>query len=266
MAEEVTVAPPANGATQPGATASNPAPVEPKQPEAPRVFTQEEVNAVVKQRLEREQRKFERERDELRRLALQGKDQPKADAPKDPTAKPTRESYADYEQYVEALAEWKADRKFEERETKRREDEAKSQAMNEQQRLHKAHVEREAKVREKYPDYEEKALNPDLAISDAMAHAIMLSDNGADVAYYLGSHPDEAKRISELPPLKAAAEIGRIEAKLASEPPTVTPSKAPAPIKPVGASKAGAASDEPKDSDPPDVWRRKRERQLGLRT
>jgi hypothetical protein len=68
-----------------------------------------------------------------------------------------------------------------------------------------------------------------------MAETIRASDSGPDVAYHLGQNPKEAERISALPPFLQAKEIGRIEAKLAAEPPSKKTSSAPAPIKPVTA-------------------------------
>jgi hypothetical protein len=75
-----------------------------------------------------------------------------------------------------------------------------------------------------------------------MAEAIIESEKGAEVLYHLGSHPDEAKRIAMLSPLAAARELGRIEARLSMPAPRTT-TKAPPPVKPVGASDAGVRKD-----------------------
>ena len=68
-----------------------------------------------------------------------------------------------------------------------------------------------------------------------MAQTIQSSDIGPDMAYYLGSNPKEAERISRLSPLQQAKELGKIEAKLADNPPVKKTSNAPAPIAPVTA-------------------------------
>jgi hypothetical protein len=68
-----------------------------------------------------------------------------------------------------------------------------------------------------------------------MAESIQASDIGPDVAYYLGVNPKEAERISKLSPILQAKEIGRLEAKIASEPMTKKTTSAPAPISPVTA-------------------------------
>lgn len=93
---------------------------------------------------------------------------------------------------------------------------------------------------EKYEDFEEVVSNNDVKITVAMRDAIFALDNTelqAEVSYYLGTNKKEALRISKLPPVRQIAEIGKLEAKLTSQPtPTKRPSAAPAPIAPVGGS------------------------------
>jgi len=73
-----------------------------------------------------------------------------------------------------------------------------------------------------------------------MAQSIQYSDVGPDIAYHLGTNPKEADRISKLPPILQAKEIGRIEANLANNPPVKRSSSAPAPIAPVTARSSGS--------------------------
>ncbi len=73
-----------------------------------------------------------------------------------------------------------------------------------------------------------------------MAETIQASDVGPDVAYYLGSNPKEADRISRLSPFLQAKEIGKIEAKLATDPPVKKTTAAPQPITPVSARTTGS--------------------------
>ena len=68
-----------------------------------------------------------------------------------------------------------------------------------------------------------------------MAETIKASDLGPDLAYWLGSNPKEADRISRLSPLLQAREIGKIEAKITAEPVQKKTSTAPDPIRPVTA-------------------------------
>jgi hypothetical protein len=100
--------------------------------------------------------------------------------------------------------------------------------------------EREDGIRDKYEDFDQVAYNPRLPITDAMAQTIQTSEIGPEIAYFLGSNPKEADRISRLTPFVQAKEIGKIEAKLAANPPIKTTTKAPEPIAPVGARSSSA--------------------------
>ena len=73
-----------------------------------------------------------------------------------------------------------------------------------------------------------------------MAQTIQASDAGPDVAYYLGANPKEADRISRLQPILQAKEIGKLEAKLAANPPVKKTSSAPEPFAPVTARTVGS--------------------------
>lgn len=182
----------------------------------PKTFTQDEVDALIGKRLAREQRKWERERVQ----------QPQLQAPKE---LPPAEQFESPEAYVEALASKKAQELVEQREVQKR-----------QAEMLEAYHDKEEEARTKYDDFEQVAYNPNLRITNVMAETIQASDVGPDVAYYLGSNPKEADRISRLSPYLQAKEIGRIEAKLSSEPPPKKTSSAPSPISPVTARTTGS--------------------------
>jgi len=183
---------------------------EEKPVEAPKTFTQEELDAAIGKRLAREQRKWERERQA-------------------PAAAPINVPPADQFESVEAYAEARALALVEQREQQRQHSE-----------LIESYHEKEEEARGKYDDFEQVAYNPKLTITDVMAQTIQSSDIGPDVAYFLGSNPKEANRIAKLSPFMQAKEIGRIEAKLADSPPVKKVSNAPAPFIPVTARNAGS--------------------------
>jgi len=111
----------------------------------------------------------------------------------------------------------------------------------------------------KYEDFDEKVSSELVRITPDMAATIFEiedMDMQVELTYALANNPKEAYRISNLPPRRQATEIGKLEAKL-SAPKTVKrqPSKAPAPIKPVGGSKT--TSDEIGDVEDPEVFMRK---------
>jgi hypothetical protein len=189
--------------------------------EASKTFTQEELDAAIGKRLAREQRKWEREQ-----AAKAAEKQLKT-----PAEIPPIEQFASPDEYADALAEKKAEELLARREQARMQSE-----------IIESYHDREEDARNKYDDFEQVAYNPKLPITDAMAQTIQASDVGPDMAYYLGSNPKEAERISRLAPLQQAKELGKIEAKLADNPPVKKTSSAPAPIAPVTARSSGSSS------------------------
>ena len=214
MSEDVVLA--VDSASEADATAVSEPPVvetpESETPETPpeRLFKQSELDEIVSKRLARERRVLERE-------FLRRQEQPPA-----PQAPVTPEQFESSEAYVDALAEQRANEKL-----ARREAEAQRTSMLE------AHEDRAERAREKYADFDAVVENPLLPVSTAMAETLMASEISDEIAYFLGTNPNEAKRIHALPPLLQAREIGKLEAKLIAEPPAKKTSSAPAPITPV---------------------------------
>ena len=182
--------------------------------ETPKSFTQEELDAIVGKRLAREQRKWERE-------------QAQRVAPTAPSELPPPDQFDSVETYAKAYAE----QMLREREVQKQRSE-----------YVEAYHDREEDARGKYDDFEQVAYNPNLRITTVMAETIQTSDVGPDVAYYLGSNPKEADRISRLSPILQAKEIGKIEATLVSNPPVKKSSSAPTPISPVTARSSGTST------------------------
>ena len=192
---------------------------------AEKTYTQAEIDAMIGKRLAREQRKWERDQ-----AAKQAEAQTLRSTP------PVADSFTDPEEYAQALALQKAQELVAQR------DAAKQQAE-----IMEAYADSEEKVRDKYDDYDQVARNPNVPITEVMAEAIYASDVGPEVAYYLGTNIKEAARISRLTPFLQAKEIGKIEAKLASDPPVKKTSNAPAPISPVTARSTGSTSHDTTD-------------------
>ena len=182
--------------------------------DTPKSFTQEELDAIVGKRLAREQRKWERE-------------QAQRTVPTAPSELPPPDQFDSVETYAKAYAE----QMLREREVQKQRSE-----------YVEAYHDREEDARGKYDDFEQVAYNPNLRITTVMAETIQTSDVGPDVAYYLGSNPKEADRISRLSPILQAKEIGRIEATLVSNPPVKKSSSAPTPISPVTARSNGSST------------------------
>lgn len=186
-------------------------------------FTQAEIDAIISKRLAKEQRKWERERTrETSKYVSQTQvahDNLSVDQFESPEA------------YAEALAERKAQELVEKRERERKAAE-----------IMETYHDKEEELRNKYDDFDQVVYNPSLTITNVMAETIKESDVGPEVAYYLGSNPKEAARISRLSPFLQAKEIGKIEVKLTENPPTKKVSSAPAPITPITVKTSGNVS------------------------
>ena len=189
-----------------------------------KTFSQEELDAAIGKRLAREQRKWEREQVARQTVPVVSKDIPSI------------ENFDSTDAYAEALAVKKAEELI-----------AARDRQTYQAEVVEAYNEREEKARDKYDDFEDVVYNPKLRITDVMAESIQSSDNGPDLAYWLGSNPKEAERIARLSPILQAKEIGKIEVRLADNPPVKKSTSAPTPISPVTARSSGSPSHDTTD-------------------
>lgn len=187
----------------------------------PKTFTQEELDAAISKRLAREQRKWAREQ------AMQAAQA----VPQQPLDVPPIDQFESPDAYAEALAYKKAHELVQRQEMQRQQAEILS-----------AYAEREEVATERYADFKQVAYGDHVRITQVMADTIRASEAGPDVAYYLGSNPSEAAKIADLPPFLQAKEIGRLEAKLLSNPPVKKTTAAPAPIAPVTSRSSSSPS------------------------
>ena len=70
-----------------------------------------------------------------------------------------------------------------------------------------------ADFKESHDDWDD-VVNQALPIHESVYLAVMELENGPDVTYYLGKHPDYARRLAEMTPLSAAMEVGRLSTRL----------------------------------------------------
>jgi hypothetical protein len=243
-AVDVPAAPPATGA-QPDGTA--PAGEAPK-PE--RTFSQAELDAAIEKRLAKERRKRSELETRLKvteELALKGKPEPKPEQ-KPSDGEPVRDDFPTYEAYLEARADWRADRKVEERFLKQREEEARARTEAGAQKMGAEFRAKAEKFASTVEDFHEVMSESDAPMTKAMAEAIVgAEDAGPGIAYYLAKNVQEAERIASLPEKQQAREIWKLEQTLGK--PTKTPSKAPPPIDPVKGKATVADDGEPDPSD-----------------
>lgn len=159
------------------------------------------------------QRKIER-LERQNELLLQRLSQAPQAAPPAPTPEPTATQKAEA---------W-IDKRVEERLAQREAERNAQSAQAEFQR-------RTAEVRQKNPDFDDVILSAsDVPVSPALQQALLTSEHGPSIMYALAKNPAELARLSALPPLDAAREIGRLEARQPS--PTAGPNKQKPAIRP----------------------------------
>lgn len=180
--------------------------------------------------------------------------------PADPT-EPKLESFTDLEEYAKAKADHAVKKASQQAEQERQ-----TKAQREfVENLTASWDDKVEKFVDENPDFE--SLVGELKPVNALTIAIMDEDNGPQVALHLAKNPKEAHALAAMPPLKQAKEVAKLAARLAAEPAKPkTPSKAPAPITPVG-GKSGGANALPQDSDDINTWMQKeRAREKALRS
>jgi len=228
-------------ATPPAATPENVAaqpettPVqaeEKKEAEEVKSFTQTELDKIIQAEKAKAEAKAERRamkayKETLERLIPQ----PQQQAQPQTDARPTQSQYANVDDYVEAMAEWKLSQRDQAYQR------AQAQERNQSLTTRTESIYAEA---EKTPGFDREAFD-ELPLTRHIAEAILDSDAPAKVMAFMASNPDEVARIASLSPARQAAEIGKLEAKIATTPKV---SNAPAPLKPVG-SRGNAANNDP---------------------
>lgn len=193
-----------------------------------KTFTQAELDEIVQKRIAKLERKLEKQRiqQETREKVLAEVQQ----KPEEVAGKPTPDQYETYEQYLEALADYKAEEKYAALMQKQKEAEWQSKYQSEIERQNERKSEMIQTGERKYEDFEEVVANAKAEVSEPAFLAILEAENAADIVYHLAKNPAEAERISALAPYAQAKEIGKLEDKLTGKP--VKLSNAPPPINP----------------------------------
>lgn len=219
-----------------------------------KVSARQRINELTRQyRTEQSVRqKLEAENAELRKQVPAKAADADATEPK----KPTRDNYESYDDYVEALTDWKVEQKTKTAPQPQVQQQQKPVELTpEEKALADAVKDVVAEGAEKYPDFTEKLFDQRMPMTQTMAEAIFDSDNAADMAYYLATHHDKAAEIAQLDPKAQIRAIGKLEARMESGELTVAgkqpaPKKvtqAPEPIEPDGAgnsSEYGVTDDD----------------------
>ncbi len=147
--------------------------------------------------------------------------------------RPTRGSYSTQEAYEDALIDWG----HSQREKKRAQEQAKKE-REERETAFKARID---KAFEKYPDFQELIdAHGESSIPGHISEFLIESDIGEEIAYHFAKDPKVLERLSKMSPVKAVAELGKLEASIAKDEPEkpadttlASLSRAPKPIAPI---------------------------------
>lgn len=199
-----------------------------------RTYTQEDLDRVVRRRVYKAQRQIGQLQGRLAEL--------EARVPQsNPDAEPQREQFEDYEAYVKAIARHEAVRSLETLD----QEEAARVIQSSQERARDIILERfeqrADQAREKYTDFDAVVNAEDVHLTPVMTETIVEAEEGAEIAYYLGQHPEEAQKIARLAAGAQRLALAKIAINLSQ--PKTRQSSAPAPIKPVGGTNAPARWD-----------------------
>lgn len=206
---------------------------------------QKRIDRAVRQKYEAEARaKMLEERVAAMEQQVQ---RPQQQKPID-NSEPLIENFDNFDTYVAAKAEWIAERKIEQTLSARDQKQMAEREAAERTKTTDSWNKRIAAATVEMPDFEEVLASSDVPMTAPMQQAIMESEIGPKLAYYLANNPEEAEKIAGMSPVGAIRTLGRIEERLATGKPTVSTTNAPPPLKPIG-TKAVVTKDPGKMSD-----------------
>ena len=166
-----------------------------------------------------------------------GDQQPDANRPLNP------DDFDSQDDYVAALVERRVNEQVQSQLAAQQEQQQRTLAQNEEQRLLTAFNSSMDAAWEAHDDFEEAVDPINRMASDALRGALVSSDNPGELVYHLGRNPDEFARLNTMNAVNVAREIGKIEARLTpteAAPATPNPqgnNNPPAPIEPVNGSR-----------------------------
>lgn len=191
----------------------------------PKTFTQDELDKQIGRRLAREQVKYQRDLQTEREARIRLEERLAQHTPKEQPKEgpPKLADFDDFEKYVTAQAEFVADQRLKSALTQQQTKEQEQRANAAQRQSADGWNKKVSAALKEMPDYTEVVSESTAPLTDAMKSAIMESDQGPQLAYYLATHADEAQRIAGLTPIGAVRALTLIEAGFKSKPTTQTP-------------------------------------------
>lgn len=155
--------------------------------------------------------------------------------------RPNRMQFVSDDDYAQALADWQVDKRLSERQ--QQEHLEKSQAA--QQRLVDSWNARLEASAAELPDFAAVVGKATFEVPNHLYTAILESEAGPQLAYYLAKNPDEARRLANMSYTESIKMLGRLEDRLGD----LSADEAPAKREAAG-SKSPEVSKAPKPIDP----------------
>lgn len=197
-------------------------------------------------------------------IGKNGTEQPVVETPK---AKPKPADFDTTESYLDARDAWVKDETMRNVEETFKKHEQASEQRSEAEILAAEWTDAEDSTKEKHADYEAMTANAMDALKSSegpakavIAKAVQDSENGPEILYYLGQHPEEVESIAALSPKRAYFAVAGIAARLATEtsggetkPPETRAPKPPTPIRRVAPAEDG----ELRDDLSPETWKKR---------
>jgi len=137
-------------------------------------------------------------------------------APAAAPAKPTADQFKTYDEYVEALTDWKSDRAVEKAlatvNTKIEEKSTQQTAAQQEADRTKNWQARQEATKAVLKDYDEVVGESEIPIAPHVGDLLLDSDHGPALAYKLAKDPELAEKLNRMSEKQAAKEIGKMEA------------------------------------------------------
>ena len=210
-------------------------------PQKPKKSAQQRINDITRQKHD-----ALRDAEYWKSKALAGT----APAQETPAStRPDRDNYEDRRTYEDDLLTWHDNRTNAQR--------TEQATQTAQTKAQETWDERSEKIREEHPDFDDVLASE--VYSETMNNALFVSEDGPELAYWLGRHENyaEAKRISGLSPQEQMLEMGKLIPKIKLQKTTKAAPTPPEPITPVGATGGAPPVDDSKLST--NDWFKKRE-------
>jgi hypothetical protein len=153
--------------------------------------------------------------------------------PAEPAAEkePDQNDFETLGEYLKAVRDY--DRKAIARELKQEiaAEKQKEVVKTEEQKARESWMSKVETARSEYEDFDDVVFDDSLPITEPMQKALLKDEQGARIAYYLGTHREESARIAQLDPVGAAFALGEIKARIAGNKPVQESApKPPAPV------------------------------------